>query len=369
MLKQHQSKRRLLLAITLFLFLFAGMTVSAQAARKENSDGTYSYYNSKNVLQKNKWIKSGDKTYYADENGILYANGVYQIGKYWYGFGKHGSLQYGKCKIGGKTYYFAEKNGRMQTAKWINTDGHHYYFNEDGTMAKSQWVGRYYVGKDGTRVKKKWQGNCYLGEDGKAYTGLHKIGKYYYYFDKKTYEKITDQEKTVKGKSYTFDSKGRGKLTSDATKGYEKSMFTDPAVDDETLLAAIIYCESGNQSYTGQVAVGMVIMNRMYSARFPNTLKEVVYQKQQFEPTRNGSLTKALKSSTLVTDQCKKAAAEVLEKYQDYKAGKKVNLKINKKNVNFSSYLFFMTKAAYNRLGLSASKKTIGAHVFFKTWR
>jgi spore germination cell wall hydrolase CwlJ-like protein len=360
---------RYLLPALVCLLLFACMTVHAQAAVKKNADGTYSYYNSKKVLQKSRWIKSGDKTYYADANGILYTNGVYQIGKYWYGFGKHGCLQYGKCKIRSKTYYFLKKNGRMQIGRWINTEGHHYYFKEDGTMAKNQWVGRYYVGKDGIRVKKQWQDNRYLGSDGKAYTGLHKIGSYYYYFDKTTYEKITDQTKTVDGKTYTFDSNGKGKLTEDTSKYYESTMYTDPQVDDATLLAAIIYCESGNQPYTGQLAVGMVIMNRVHSSLFPNTLKEIVYQKQQFEPSRNGSLTKVLKTPALVTEQCVQAAQEVLAMYEGYQTGQKVYLTINDKKVNFSSYLFFMTKAAYTRLGLTASKKTIGAHVFFKTWK
>lgn len=368
MSKLYRNKKRFFFLGILFLFVFASMSVRASAAVKKNSDGTYSYYNSSNKLQKNKWIKSGSKTYYADAEGKLYTDGVYKIGKYWYGFGKTGELKYGKSKIKGKTYYFTPKKGRMQKNKWIKTNGHHYYFLADGVMAKNQWVGRYYVGNKGTRVKKQWQDNRYLGSDGKAYKGLHKIGKYYYYFDKKTYEKVVNKTLTVSGKTYVFNSKGKGTIDDSASK-YEKSMNTDPVVDDATLLASIIYCESGNQSYTGQVAVGMVIMNRVNSKLFPNTLKEVVYQKTQFEPTRNGSLTRVLKTPSIVTESCKKAAAEVMQKYADYKSGQKVYLTINKKKVNFTSYLFFMTKAAYSRLGLTASKRTIKDHVFFKVWK
>lgn len=365
---QRQSKKRFLFLGMLFLLLFSCISVSASASVKKNSDGTYSYYNSKNKLQKSKWIKSGSKMYYAGADGRLYTDGVYKVGKYWYGFGKTGELKYGKCKIKGKTYYFTLKNGRMQKNKWVNTCGHHYYFLADGTMATNQWVGRYYVGKTGTRVKKQWQGNRYLGSDGKAYKGLHKIGKYYYYFDKTTYEKVVSTTLTVKGKVYVFNSKGRGTIDDSSSK-YETTMNTDPAVDDATLLASIIYCESGNQSYTGQVAVGMVIMNRVNSNLFPNTLKEVVYQKTQFEPTRNGALTRVLKTPSIVTESCMLAAAEVMEKYANYQPGQKVYLTIGEKNVNFRSYLFFMTKAAYNSLGLTASKRTIKDHVFFKVWK
>lgn len=368
MSKQRRNKKRFFFMGMLLLLLFACMSVNASAAIKKNSDGTYSYYNSKKKLQVSKWVKSGSKTYYAGADGKLYTNGVYKIGKYWYGFGKTGELKYGKCKISGKTYYFTLKKGRMKLNKWIKVGGNYYYFQVDGTMAKSQWVGRYYVGKNGTRVKKKWQGNCYLGSDGKAYSGLHKIGKYYYYFNKKTYEKVVSETRTIKNITYIFDSKGRGTIDDSASK-YEKTMKTDPVVDDTTLLASIIYCESGNQTYTGQVAVGMVIMNRVNNKLFPNTLKEVVYQKNQFEPARNGSLTRILKNPALVTESCMTAATEVMQKYADYQTGQKVYLKINKKNVSFGSYLFFMTKAAYTRLGLTASKRAIKDHVFFKVWK
>ena len=48
------------------------------------------------------------------------------------------------------------------------------------------------------------------------------------------------------------------------------------ASGDLDLLAAIIYCEAGNQPYIGQVAVGNVVMNRVKSSVFPNTILEVI---------------------------------------------------------------------------------------------
>ncbi|MBQ8802601.1 MAG: cell wall hydrolase [Tyzzerella sp.] len=65
------------------------------------------------------------------------------------------------------------------------------------------------------------------------------------------------------------------------------------------LMAAIIYCEAGNQSYEGKVAVGAVIMNRIESGRFPNTLEGVIYQRGQFTPAMTGKLARVLASGNI----------------------------------------------------------------------
>ncbi len=55
------------------------------------------------------------------------------------------------------------------------------------------------------------------------------------------------------------------------------------------MLTAMIYCESRGEPYEGQLAVGYVIMNRVRSTRFPNSLEEVLRQYKQFEPAGSGS--------------------------------------------------------------------------------
>lgn len=62
---------------------------------------------------------------------------------------------------------------------------------------------------------------------------------------------------------------------------------------DVALLAAILECEAG-QSYDGMLAVGTVIMNRVASAKFPNSISGVVYQPNQFSPAGNGALNTVL---------------------------------------------------------------------------
>ena len=60
--------------------------------------------------------------------------------------------------------------------------------------------------------------------------------------------------------------------------------------DDLYWLTRIIYAESGNQPLDGQIAVGNVIMNRVKSPVFPNTVYEVIHQRNQFTPVRNGTI-------------------------------------------------------------------------------
>ena len=80
--------------------------------------------------------------------------------------------------------------------------------------------------------------------------------------------------------------------------------------DDVTLLGALIYCEAGNQSYEGMVAVGAVVMNRVYSSSFPNSISEVIYQSGQFTPAYSGALSSALASG--VPSTCYQAAAAAI---------------------------------------------------------
>ena len=84
------------------------------------------------------------------------------------------------------------------------------------------------------------------------------------------------------------------------------------------MLATIIYCEAGNQGTEGQLAVGYVIMNRIRSSRFPNTLEGVLRQSKQFEPVGSGRFDLVLKAEqdddipNIVTQSCWNAARAVI---------------------------------------------------------
>lgn len=124
------------------------------------------------------------------------------------------------------------------------------------------------------------------------------------------------------------------------------------------LLASIIYCEAGNQSYSGKLAVAIVVMNRVRSASYPNTVKGVIYQKSQFGPASSGILKKTIQNykaggfTTKDKKQCIRAAKEAL------KGVKSITVK-NKRKV-FSSYYGF------NNVKPSCSFYKLGGHYFRK---
>lgn len=77
------------------------------------------------------------------------------------------------------------------------------------------------------------------------------------------------------------------------------------------LLASIIFCEAGNQSFTGQVAVGAVVLNRMANAAYPDTMEEVIYQPGQFCPAGSGWLDR-VRSTEGYTESAMQAAEAAL---------------------------------------------------------
>lgn len=81
--------------------------------------------------------------------------------------------------------------------------------------------------------------------------------------------------------------------------------------EDRYLLANLIYCEAGNQPYEGQVAVGAVVINRVLSSIYPNTVSGVIYQYKQFAPVLDGHLALAL-ANNRATAACYQAADEAM---------------------------------------------------------
>mgnify|MGYP001146681855 CR=1 FL=1 len=58
--------------------------------------------------------------------------------------------------------------------------------------------------------------------------------------------------------------------------------------DDTRLLAALIFCEAGIETYNGKLAVGAVVMNRVRSGAYPGTIQEVISAPGQFGPAATG---------------------------------------------------------------------------------
>lgn len=89
---------------------------------------------------------------------------------------------------------------------------------------------------------------------------------------------------------------------------------------DRKLLANLIYCEARGESYDGKVAVGAVVINRVLSERFPNTVVGVIYAPRQFAPvtsTKNSlALALAEDRATRYPD-CYRAADEAMSGYSN----------------------------------------------------
>lgn len=81
------------------------------------------------------------------------------------------------------------------------------------------------------------------------------------------------------------------------------SSFSDSEV---YLLARLIYGEARGESYVGQVAVGAVVMNRIKSASFPNTMSGVIYQPYAFTAVDDGQI------NLTPNETAKKAARDAL---------------------------------------------------------
>lgn len=72
------------------------------------------------------------------------------------------------------------------------------------------------------------------------------------------------------------------------------------------LLSKLVAGEARGESYEGQVAVAAVVINRVLDPRFPDTIEEVIYQKNAFSVVLDGSIKMA------PTDSARKAAQEAL---------------------------------------------------------
>ncbi len=114
------------------------------------------------------------------------------------------------------------------------------------------------------------------------------------------------------------------------------------AEGDRYLLANLIYCEAGAEPYSGQVAVGSVVMNRVLSSVYPDTIVGVIYQSGQFSPVASGRLALALAEGR-ATASCYQAADEVMSG-----------------TTNVGNCVYFRTP-----IDGVTPKYTIGGHIFY----
>ena len=143
-------------------------TVSVQAAVYVKQDRTSVSITS----GKTGWQKIGGDYYFYNSKGRLICGSFKYKGYYYYSIA-NGKRFTGWMKRSGNKYYYNRKNGAMFRNRWATGDKYTYYFNKSGVAIASQWLtqdGKKYYFLSNSTMAKGWQ----------------KIGKYYYYFSKKT---------------------------------------------------------------------------------------------------------------------------------------------------------------------------------------
>jgi N-acetylmuramoyl-L-alanine amidase len=117
---------------------------------------------------------------------------------------------------------------------------------------------------------------------------------------------------------------------------------------DINLMAQVVYAESKGEPYEGKVAVASVILNRVLSPGFPNSVKEVIYQPNAFSCIVNGEI------SVIPTEECYNAVYEAI-----------------KGNDPTNEALFFYNPETATCSWMASIEKSdsrsIGRHLFFKT--
>lgn len=131
------------------------------------------------------------------------------------------------------------------------------------------------------------------------------------------------------------------------------------------MLTAMIYCESRGESYEGQLAVGYVIMNRVRSTKFPNSLEAVLSAPRQFEPYGSGRFNIVL---TAYWEQIPGVIHEA-----SWNSCQKAAIVCVNSDSNVGESLFFRThkpvpQLAENLEAAGVPYWIIGNHIFYYSW-
>ncbi len=133
-----------------------------------------------------------------------------------------------------------------------------------------------------------------------------------------------------------------GMSSSSSSSSSNTSSYSDA---DVALLARLIYGEARGESYVGQVAIGAVVMNRIKSSSFPNTMSGVIYQKYAFTAVSDGQI------NLTPNDTARKAALDA----------------INGWDPSYGALYYYNPKTATSAWIFSRQTiVTIGNHVFAK---
>ena len=148
-------------------------------------------------------------------------------------------------------------------------------------------------------------------DDGSSYDTSYDSSSDTSYDDGSSYDTSYDSSSDTSyddGSSYdsSSDTSYDDSSSSDTT-----DTSTSASSSDRELLAGLIYCEAGNQSWDGKVAVGAVVLNRVASSSFASTIKGVIYESGQFSPAGSGWLDSVIANGS-IPSSCYDAADAAL---------------------------------------------------------
>ena len=160
---------------------------------------------------------------------------------------------------------------------------------------------------DGIELDAEWAAVDYEGETG--YVSSEYIEIDFEYDHGETLEEVAARQQAAEEEEASADS-GAG-TGSQPSPGRQNAGSIPAGTSDATLLAALIQCEAGNESYEGQLAVGAVVVNRVKSASYPDTVSDVIFASGQFTPAGSGKVARLIANGN-ISSSCIQAANEAL---------------------------------------------------------
>ena len=159
---------------------------------------------------------------------------------------------------------------------------------------------------DGIELDAEWAAVDYEGETG--YVSSEFIEIDFEYDHGETLEQIAARQQT---EEEAQEKKSSSQAKTRPSPGRQNAGSIPAGTSDVTLLAALIQCEAGNESYEGQLAVGAVVVNRVKSPSYTNTVTDVIFASGQFTPAGSGKVARLIESGNIYAS-CIQAANEAL---------------------------------------------------------
>lgn len=161
----------------------------------------------------------------------------------------------------------------------------------------------------------------------------------------KKYNELKNKSSETKTKSDTTTSSNKSVAAAPTTKTTSNYNISQSEIE---LLEKLVYREAGIESQAGQIAVANVVLNRVNSDLFPDTVTEVIYQKGQFQPVDNSDI-----NNVKASDEVKASVQKALR---------------GEKTVSDDTVYFYATWIRSNHPIRShvQTTKTIGNHIFGK---